>query len=207
MEVLNVFEKKFEDIIRKEIKSVLLENTEENVDKATEKLWESQTMNSMSCSYCRIDFSDVTTQREHYKLDWHRFNLKQSLLGKTPITEQEFNVKNGNDDISSISGSDSEKEDTLDSFATAQGKIFLQNGEGHTFSLHKCLIFNKKDEIDEKVLLNRLNECCVRNKQWTVFMLGGGHFAGAVFKGNDPILHKTFHCYTVRQGQGGFTVL
>lgn len=34
-------------------------------------------------------------------------------------------------------------------------------------------------------------------------MLGGGHFAGAVFNGQDPILHKTFHCYTVRAGQGG----
>lgn len=34
-------------------------------------------------------------------------------------------------------------------------------------------------------------------------MLGGGHFAGAVFNGDEPILHKTFHCYTVRAGQGG----
>lgn len=34
-------------------------------------------------------------------------------------------------------------------------------------------------------------------------MLGGGHFAGAIFQGTEPILHKTFHCYTVRAGQGG----
>lgn len=34
-------------------------------------------------------------------------------------------------------------------------------------------------------------------------MLGGGHFAGAVFQGSEPIIHKTFHCYTVRAGQGG----
>lgn len=34
-------------------------------------------------------------------------------------------------------------------------------------------------------------------------MLGGGHFAGAIFKGSEAILHKTFHSYTVRQGQGG----
>ena len=39
--------------------------------------------------------------------------------------------------------------------------------------------------------------------QWAVFMLGGGHFAGAVFRGAEPILHKTFHCYTVRAKQGG----
>lgn len=34
-------------------------------------------------------------------------------------------------------------------------------------------------------------------------MLGGGHFAGAIFNGAEPVLHKTFHSYTVRQGQGG----
>lgn len=34
-------------------------------------------------------------------------------------------------------------------------------------------------------------------------MLGGGHFAGAVFQSNTVIRHKTFHCYTVRAGQGG----
>jgi hypothetical protein len=43
----------------------------------------------------------------------------------------------------------------------------------------------------------------VKNKKWAVLMLGGGHFAGAVFDDQEAILHKTFHCYTVRAGQGG----
>lgn len=34
-------------------------------------------------------------------------------------------------------------------------------------------------------------------------MLGGGHFAGVVFDGNTIVVHKTFHCYTVRAKQGG----
>ncbi len=34
-------------------------------------------------------------------------------------------------------------------------------------------------------------------------MLGGGHFAGAVFEGANAVAHKTFHCYTVRAKQGG----
>lgn len=34
-------------------------------------------------------------------------------------------------------------------------------------------------------------------------MLSGGHFAAAIFKGAEPVLHKTFHCYTVRAKQGG----
>lgn len=48
------------------------------------------------------------------------------------------------DDISSISGSDSEKDDTLDTIAAAQGKIFIENGQNIVFSLYKCLLFDKK---------------------------------------------------------------
>uniref|UniRef100_A0A8D0C1C7 Ankyrin repeat and zinc finger peptidyl tRNA hydrolase 1 n=1 Tax=Salvator merianae TaxID=96440 RepID=A0A8D0C1C7_SALMN len=33
-------------------------------------------------------------------------------------------------------------------------------------------------------------------------MAGGGHFAGAVFKGNEVLEHKTFHRYTVRARRG-----
>lgn len=51
---------------------------------------------NLSCSYCRTDFIDLQGQREHYKLDWHRYNLKQSLLSKQPINEQEFNEKTNN---------------------------------------------------------------------------------------------------------------
>ena len=36
---------------------------------------------------------------------------------------------------------------------------------------------------------------------------GGGHFAGAVFRGTkdgvETAVHKTFHAYTVRAKQGG----
>ncbi|KAJ8950586.1 hypothetical protein NQ314_007810 [Rhamnusium bicolor] len=105
------------------------------------------------------------------------------------------------DDLSSISGSDSEKEDTLDTYATAQGKIFLQNNTGTVFSMYRCLLFDRKEETSDNDILYRLKECCLNNKQWTILMLGGGHFAGSVFRGGDPILHKTFHCYTVRAGQ------
>ena len=34
-------------------------------------------------------------------------------------------------------------------------------------------------------------------------MLGGGHFAAAVFNGKEVVVHKTFHSYTVRAKQGG----
>lgn len=48
------------------------------------------------------------------------------------------------DDLSSISGSDSSDEDTIDTIAIAQGKIFLKNANGSVFSMYKCLIAEKK---------------------------------------------------------------
>ncbi|KAJ8915134.1 hypothetical protein NQ315_000386 [Exocentrus adspersus] len=190
MESTNVFSENFQKLIGNSVRSVLLENSSEKDEPSpATNDWSSENEN-LSCSYCRVKFPDAQNQREHYKLDWHRYNLKQSLLSKPPVTEDEFGEKTGKDDLSSISGSDSEKEDTLDTYATAQGKIFLQNDSG-------------QEEISDKDIFARLTQCCITNKQWTVLMLGGGHFAGAVFKGNEPILHKTFHCYTVRAGQGG----
>ncbi|KAJ8942038.1 hypothetical protein NQ318_002792 [Aromia moschata] len=209
METVNVFSEKFLQIYQESVNTVVLEGAdkEEAVQpdewvKIVDDDWRS-TSDSPSCSYCRVQFSDPQLQREHYKLDWHRYNLKQSLLSKLPITEEEFNEKTEKDDLSSISGSDTEPESTLDTYATAQGKIFLQNDKGQVFSIYRCLLFDRKEEITEKLLRDRLSRCCRDSPQWTILMLGGGHFAGAVFRGNEAILHKTFHCYTVRAGQGG----
>ncbi|KAF9196374.1 hypothetical protein BGZ50_000776 [Haplosporangium sp. Z 11] len=65
-----------------------------------------------SCRICGIArFENVERQREHVKLDWHRYNLKQQLMDKkaTPITEQQF--ENMIQDLSSISGSDDDTSD------------------------------------------------------------------------------------------------
>lgn len=36
-----------------------------------------------------------TFQMEHYKLDWHRFNLRQKMTGLPPVTVEEFERKTG----------------------------------------------------------------------------------------------------------------
>ncbi|EFA08600.1 tRNA endonuclease ANKZF1 [Tribolium castaneum] len=203
MEFMKIFDEKFHEIVKSGIRSILLENEPEDVENSILKDWLPEKPNSLACSYCRVEFDQVCQQREHYKLDWHRYNLRQSLLQKPPITEEEFDEKTTHDDISSISGSDSEKDDNLDSFATAQGKIFLQNEQGTVFSIYACLLYRKKEELQNQVLKTRLKECCVSNRKWAVLMLGGGHFAGAVFDNDQVVVHKTFHCYTVRAGQGG----
>lgn len=69
------------------------------------------------CSACDQIFQNHQEQREHYKLDWHRFNLKQRLKNKPLLSASDFEQQSSTGDLSSISGSDdsdsSSEEDLL----------------------------------------------------------------------------------------------
>ena len=43
------------------------------------------------CSTCEVGFNVATEHREHFRCDWHRFNLKRKNKGLTTIREDEFN--------------------------------------------------------------------------------------------------------------------
>lgn len=193
----------------------------------------------LSCSCCRVTFPSIQQQREHYKLDWHRYNLKQSLLSKVPIGEEEFNSKTEN-------GTYGLEKNFLQLF-TFQMKCQVypaqfQKMTSKTLQIHsqhlkgrfscriaadkcfpwieRCYLWTKKwkatknlnaivrkfyfqEDASTVSFYQRYKDTCWDNQQWAIIMLGGGHFAAAIFNGLSPILHKTFHCYTVRSGQGG----
>ncbi|KAJ0070301.1 hypothetical protein NL108_007637, partial [Boleophthalmus pectinirostris] len=160
---------------------------------------------------------------EHYKLDWHRFNLRQKMEGLSPVTVEEFERKTGAGDVSSISGSESGSEDgdsdsdysgtssnvtgTDNESATENSlisgrfssKVVFQNSAGQYLSVHRCVLQGKTNEEEDLVqALRAVNKKTV----WVILMTGGGHFAGAVFQGKEVIQHKTFHRYTVRAKRG-----
>ncbi|OXB69218.1 hypothetical protein ASZ78_011338 [Callipepla squamata] len=47
----------------------------------------------MCCSTCGQEFGSREEQTEHYRLDWHRFNLKQRLQGHRALPVEEFEEK------------------------------------------------------------------------------------------------------------------
>ncbi|XP_025094264.1 LOW QUALITY PROTEIN: ankyrin repeat and zinc finger domain-containing protein 1-like [Pomacea canaliculata] len=67
----------------------------------------------MSCSYCSSIFSSRNEQKSHFKCDWHRYNLKQHLRGRKPISEEAFEEMTS--DVSSISGSEDSSESSKES--------------------------------------------------------------------------------------------
>ncbi|KAG7227494.1 hypothetical protein INR49_005309 [Caranx melampygus] len=192
-----------------------------------DKLWEcspnKEVSDKMVCSACRCPFINREDQMEHYKLDWHRFNLRQKMSGLPPVTIEEFERKTGAGEMSSISGSDSDSEEhssdsdiggtssnitgtdnessTETSFTTGRlsSKVVFQNSAGQYLSIYRCILQGKSDEeLDSVASLMALNKKTV----WVILMTGGGHFAGAVFQGKEVLQHKTFHRYTVRAKRG-----
>lgn len=43
-----------------------------------------------TCISCRVAFTDAEIQRNHYKTDWHRYNLKRKVANLPPVTAEEF---------------------------------------------------------------------------------------------------------------------
>lgn len=44
----------------------------------------------LTCITCRVAFRDADLQREHYKSDWHRYNLKRKIIQLPPVTVENF---------------------------------------------------------------------------------------------------------------------
>ncbi|CAH1761704.1 3405_t:CDS:2 [Entrophospora sp. SA101] len=171
--------------INKEVQEQLSNTSITTINTATAK--------SFSCLVCGItDFEDGEQQRTHFKLDWHRYNVKRHVkyleAGKfknyQPISEQNFE-EIMNDSMSSISGSDTELED--------EEEIDEDNGA--------ITLKPQKQQSQHK-----------EPRYWTMIMLMGGHFAGSILDINSIHntnfsksikVHKTFHRYTTRRKQGG----
>lgn len=47
-------------------------------------------MSQFTCLNCDARFASAEIQREHYKTDWHRYNLKRRVAQLPPVTAEEF---------------------------------------------------------------------------------------------------------------------
>ncbi len=46
-----------------------------------------------TCTSCAVLFRDTELQRDHYKTDWHRYNLKRKVAELAPVTLEVFREK------------------------------------------------------------------------------------------------------------------
>jgi pre-60S factor REI1 len=48
---------------------------------------------TFTCITCQVIFKTPELQREHYKLDWHRYNLKRKVVNIPPVSLEEFDTR------------------------------------------------------------------------------------------------------------------
>ena len=163
---------------------------------------------ALACSTCLAKFDSLGEQRDHFKLDLHRYNLKQSLRGRAVLTEDQFEkivAELEQDEDEEISGSDDsedeEEEDRGVLRLRGDPRLLLLTADDRVVAVHKCLL--PQDVSSSPSCLASSLQSLPQRCTWAVILLGGGHFAGAVFREGQVWVHKTFHSYTVRAKQGG----
>ncbi|EPQ56392.1 hypothetical protein GLOTRDRAFT_138131 [Gloeophyllum trabeum ATCC 11539] len=207
-----------------------------------------------SCNICLgATFSDVDEQRIHFRSDWHRYNVKSRLNGGKAVGEAEFaRLMESLDDSLSGSASSSEDDgesddsDAITNLVNQREKqarslspipeapkmrqtalVWFHSPPSTQIGIYKAIFplsATPSSYLDElRDMQNRVAD----GRTWAVFMVAGGHFAGAIVrvqrseddqedetktkKGKqrvpkpdvEVLKHKTFHRYTTRRKQGG----
>ena len=49
----------------------------------------------LACLSCHVTLGSREEQVEHYKLDWHRYNLKAKMKGASPVDQEQFEKISG----------------------------------------------------------------------------------------------------------------
>lgn len=158
------------------------------------------------CSTCDQTFQNHQEQREHYKLDWHRFNLKQRLKDKPLLSALDFEKHSSTGDLSSISGSEdsnSAREEDLEILDEEKAgfekphrprgfhsqRVLFQNAQGQFLYAYRCVLGPCKVSPGEpELLLQNLQSGGPRH--CVVLMAAAGHFAGAIFQGTGQAWHS-----------------
>eukprot|EP00743_Colponemidia_sp_Colp-15_P002986 GILK01003229.1.p1 GENE.GILK01003229.1~~GILK01003229.1.p1 ORF type:complete len:440 (-),score=64.39 GILK01003229.1:96-1361(-) len=48
---------------------------------------------NLACTACKLTFQTADQQREHYRLEWHRYNLKRKVAGLGPVSLEVFETR------------------------------------------------------------------------------------------------------------------
>ncbi|KAF9045715.1 hypothetical protein BDZ89DRAFT_979558 [Hymenopellis radicata] len=204
---------------------------------------------SKSCNICNaVNFLDVEEQRSHYRSDWHRYNVKTRLAGGDAVDEAAFGrlVDGLENSISGSESSSDEDDDDSDSDAVAAlvsrtkhrrssspldqvrapaqtAVTWFHYPPSTQLGIYRALF--PTGTTDYLAQLKEMRSLSAE-RTWTLFMVAGGHFAGAIVRFNQPeeseettqghkkkpkrpkpemevVKHKTFHRYTTRRKQGG----
>lgn len=59
----------------------------------THKREHTKKLKGLFCSTCESEFKEVKKHQEHYKTDFHKYNLKRRMVDLLPISEEMYEKK------------------------------------------------------------------------------------------------------------------
>ncbi|KAG5721348.1 Zinc finger protein [Termitomyces sp. T112] len=207
-----------------------------------------------TCNICQgATFLALDDQRAHFRSDWHRYNVKTRLAGGKPVTESAFTqLVDALEDSLSGSESSSDEGDSSESDAVTNlvnkakqqtrsstpdeertpnapqtALTWFHSPPSTQIGVYKALYSNPKNASNYLDELREMQHSPEGGRTWAMFMVAGGHFAGAIVRvsrqsededvagksskkplnkpraDTEVLFHKTFHRYTTRRKQGG----
>lgn len=169
------------------------------------------------CRQCNIylEGNDIE-RRNHYKSDFHRYNLKRTTEGSLPLTEEQFETILEQGSMDSISGSESDSdfepysnspspdlsarfeklgldtETTVSHLNTRSPFIYFKSNQlpqDKVYAVYKAL-YQEKDLVEKpKESLEKWSKGQFRTGKSALLMIGGGHFAGAIISHKRKNVH------------------
>lgn len=189
-----------------------------------------------------VSQAPVHHDKDYYHSDFYKFNLRRKVQGLPEVSEAEFDEMVEKQLIESILGSEDESEDEADRMAQMGLDDIEEEGTVSHLNTKSPFVLFKGPDVDADSAygvyksnfsqaeigapldaLAKMSKPPVCKGKSALFMIGGGHFAGAIInharkltKGYAPnskeskheqavdvVVSKTFHRYTVRKKQGG----
>ncbi|KAK2586339.1 hypothetical protein KPH14_010632 [Odynerus spinipes] len=173
-------------------------------EKVLNQLEELVVSDSLSCSFCNTVFEDKIQQRLHYKLDWHRYNLKQRLNDLKSISEDNFNLLADKGDVSSLSGSeaDSDNEDdagTLEmdgspGLCTKSNELMCKNGNPSVIRNKKPEKKGKSAELMSDSSDTECNEETSKEKKIQELLTIASRHSKVFFENDDGSIFSIYRC-------------
>lgn len=151
---------------------------------------------SLSCSFCNTIFEDKAQQRLHYKLDWHRYNLKQRLNGLKPINEDKFSLLADEGNVSSLSGSDVDSENEDETYVSEAGILPSGHCENRNL-INKNKKIEKKGKNMESISDSSDTECCddiIKEKKTEDLLITASRHSKVFFENDDGNIFSIYRC-------------
>eukprot|EP00798_Chlamydomonas_sp_ICE-L_P002963 gene2963-12970_t len=167
-----------------------------------------------TCSTCSaggspLQLADVDSQHEHFRSDWHRFNVRQVALKKMgPISKEEFERMLEHDDERSPEGyKGTESTNAVPDAMNKQPQTFFSYQGSRALAVWTCLLTQDHIKTEEAAKPSQLLSflkllSCGPPSTWAVILLRGGHFAAAILRAKRPTSSgKASYSYGSRCGK------